>query len=105
MKVTAVAGNKVGHDLATSIRQTFVATGKALQDHVDVLRAVIFKDQVMPGLELAHVSHSLFKYLPVLIGQPSAILKLENEWGGHGHRPSPEGDLSRLTHDVAMRYE
>jgi hypothetical protein len=57
----------------------------------------------MPCLELPHVSHSMFEHLPVLIGQTRAILKLSNERGGHSHPPSPEGDLIRLTYDVAMR--
>jgi hypothetical protein len=45
----------------------------------------------------------VFQHLPVLIRQPSAILKLQNERGGHDHPPSPERDLTKLTHGVAMR--
>jgi hypothetical protein len=103
VQITAIARNKVSHDLATSIRQKLITAGEALQDHVDVFRTVIFEDQVMPWLELSNVSDSVFQHLPVLLGQPSAILKLQDERGGHDHLPSPEGDPTRPTRIVAMR--
>ncbi len=103
MQIAAVPWNKVGHDLAGAVLQTLVAAGKALQDDVHIFRAVIFQDQIMAGLELVHVTDSLFQHLPVLVGQPRAMLKLLNERGGHP--PSRQGDLSKRTPGVAMRYK
>jgi hypothetical protein len=34
---------------------------------MDVLRTVIFKNEIMPRLELSNVSDGLFQHLPVLV--------------------------------------
>jgi hypothetical protein len=67
VQITAIAWNKASHDLAASIRQELVATREALQDYMDVLRTVIFKNEIMPRLELSNVSDGLFQHLPVLV--------------------------------------
>jgi len=105
VEVTAVSWNKVGQNRAGTVGQAFVPAGKALQDHVNVLRAVVLKDEILLGFELLYVADSLVQHLPIPIGQCSAMLKLQHKWGGHDHPPSPEGDLSRLTLSVAMRLE